>query len=299
MNYIIYLSYGQQSILNECLYSIMSIIKVAKDDLQRLKIIVYTDNAQAFQILPSTLVQIIPIDYETIVKYQGAFNFVFRSKIEMLIDASQRFDGKILYCDSDIYFQQSPLPLFEHLDANSFLMSKYEADIGNKKNKINKKILKFILRNKRFLNEYNLFLDRNTQMWNAGVIGFHTANAPVLNLVLKFTDIVCSRFTSHIIEQLAFSYYFSKSNKLQATENITFHYWNFKEYRQVLLAFFEYHHSQSSSLAKILSCIDFIRPDELIKPKLAYQSLAFWPKAFRKLVTRKNHRWQMPSYRLE
>ena len=52
MNYVVYQSYGSTDILNECCYSILSLLKHGFDSNQN-KIVIYTDHKDYFSFLPA------------------------------------------------------------------------------------------------------------------------------------------------------------------------------------------------------------------------------------------------------
>ncbi|MFN8438539.1 MAG: hypothetical protein U0V72_13005 [Cytophagales bacterium] len=241
MNQLVYLSYGKTEILYECLYSILSLLKHEPDFYKNNKLVVYTDSPEVFNMIPEYQIEIRQVNDAIIKKYKGLFNFVFRPKIMMLIDATKGFEGKTLYCDSDIYFKSAPSTLFSKINTETCLMTNYEEIIGSNKHSISRRYLSFMKKESSFLKQHQIDLKKDTHMWNAGVLGIDSSNVSIIQEVLNFTDTVCSKFYSHITEQLAFSYCLSKYTKIATTEDITFHYWNFKEYRMVLKDFFEYH----------------------------------------------------------
>jgi hypothetical protein len=298
MNQLVYLSYGKTEILYECLYSILSLLKFEPDFYLTHKLVVYTDKPMIFSLIPENKIEIRLLSDEIIKANKGPYDFVFRPKIEMLLDAHKNFEGKTLYCDSDIYFLSSPIVLFDRISQDSYLMTNYEEVIGTNKHSISRRYLAFMKREADFLKKSGINLKKNTHMWNAGVLGIDSKNAHIIKDVLHFTDTICSKFYSHITEQLAFSFCFSNDKKITVSEDITFHYWNFKEFRTVLVEFFHYHQNKRSTLETIIHNIDNIRPDELIKPKRAYEKLPFFSKALRKLKG-KNNLWKMPKYNLE
>jgi hypothetical protein len=91
------------------------------------------------------------------------------------------------------------------------------------------------------------------------------------------------------MEQLAFSYMLSQGNLLESQE-IVFHYWNFKEFREILQQFFDFyaHHSLEELAEKSYQII----PKELSKDKEMYYQLSFWGKLRRKI---KGSKWVIPQ----
>jgi hypothetical protein len=80
-------------------------------------------------------------------------------------------------------------------------------------------------------------------MWNAGVLGFSTDHAYLLEDVLAFTDFVYPRFPKHVVEQFAFSLYFQNTSQIHTAHTHIYHYWNLKELRPILLSFFRFFHT--------------------------------------------------------
>ncbi len=72
-----------------------------------------------------------------------------------------------------------------------------------------------------------------------------------------------------------------------------FHYWNFKEFRMVLNAFFKQY--QGLSTEALIDRIENINPRRLIKPKLQYEQTRGLRRVYKKIIKGK---WQMPAYDL-
>ncbi len=293
MNYLIYQSYGSKDILNECCYSILSLLKHGVNE-NEMRIVIYTDQPEYFSFLPAKYIDFVPMSAETIADYKGSYSFVHRLKIKILLDSVERFKGSILYVDSDIYFLKSIEKLFISITAHNFLMCNNEGPIDLKGNRIFEKFSGFIKHNILYLQENNIPIPYNMTMWNAGVIGLLSDHKEILEKVLYTNDVIFEKFHSHVVEQLSFSYQLQQHGTLKESTEYVYHYWNFKEFRTVLAEFFQYHLSRSS-VHEMVQDIDAIRPDMLIKPKLEYESLPFITKNIRKLAGKKN-RWKLPAY---
>lgn len=293
MNYLVYQSYGSTDILNECSYSILSLLKQGLD-LEKIQIVIYTDKKEYFSFLPSNLITFVEMSEETIADYKGPYAFVHRLKIKILQDCITRFEGKILYADSDIYFLHSIEALFDKIDASNFLMCNNEGPIDIAGNRVFEKFSAFIKENTSYLNENNIPIPANVTMWNAGIIGFVSPNKELIDKVLYTNDVIFEKFRSHVVEQLSFCYQLQMHGTVHKSTDYVFHYWNLKEFRTVLAEFFN-HHLPTSTLKEMIQDVDSIRPDVLIQPKLEYESLSFIKKNLRKLKGKKN-RWAFPSY---
>jgi len=293
MNYLVYQSYGSTDILNECSYSILSLLKQGLDP-EKIQIVIYTDNKEYFSFLPSSHISFVEMNAETVKEYKGPYAFVHRLKIKIIQDCITRFEGKILYADSDIYFLKPIEPLFDQIDTSNFLMCNNEGPIDLPGNRVFEKFSKFIRQNSSYLKEHNIPIPANVIMWNAGIIGFVSPNKELMDKVLYTNDTIFEKFKSHVVEQLSFCYQLQMHGNVHKSTDFVFHYWNLKEFRTVLAEFFQ-HHLPSGSLDEMIQDIDSIRPDILIQPKLEYESLSFIMKNLRKLKGKKN-RWKFPSY---
>lgn len=297
MNYLVYQSYGHIDILNECLYSILSLLKHYPGDMN-FQILIYTDQPEFFSVLPEDKAKCVPLDKDTIDLYKGPHKFVHRVKIETLLHCSFQFNGKIIYADSDIYFLKPIDELFEKISEESFVMCNKEGEINKGSNLVFKKFAAFVAKNKVYLKLHRINLPENAVMWNAGVLGFPSSRIDILKEVLRINDLIYNNFASHVVEQMSFSFCLSEEGKLHESTDTLFHYWNFKEFRKVLSEFFDHHQNNNSPLEKMIEGVDSVRPDVLIVPKLEYQNLPLIPKALRKLRGTKN-RWKLPEYKIK
>jgi hypothetical protein len=292
MNYLVYQSYGSTDILNECCYSILSLLKHGFNP-EKIRIVIYTDRKEYFSFLPSHIL-FVEMNAATIEDYKGPHAFVHRLKIKVLQDSTERFEGKILYADSDIYFLKSIDSLFDQISTSDFLMCNNEGRVNVVKNKVFKKFQNFLATHASYLKENYVPIPESVIMWNAGIIGFQSPNKELLDKVLYTNDIIFEKFTSHVVEQLSFSYQLQQHGTVHKSTDYVFHYWNLKEFRTVLAEFFAYHLPEHT-VTEMIQDVDSIRPDILIQPKLEYESLAFIKKNLRKLRGKEN-RWKFPAY---
>lgn len=95
-------------------------------------------------------------------------------------------------------------------------------------------------------------IDLDVFMWNAGVIGFLPIHVPVLEKVVQFVDEIYPKYSKHIIEQFAVSYFFQKQYTIQPCDAYITHYWNQKpEYTQAIQKFLAEHPSLDNTLVSI------------------------------------------------
>lgn len=290
MKYLLFQAYGHRDVKNECLYALFSFTRFTAD----VQIVIYTDEEGYFrERQPENLA----IEYrnmtpESITEWRGPQNFTHRLKIMMLLDflKSCNPNDLILYTDTDVTFLQPTDVLFEEISNGKVLMHTNEGNIfaQRKGSRIFKLVYGFAGSGKA----YSHLILPGQDMWNAGVLGFRASDVSLIEKVLEITDGMHKVFPTHVTEQLAFSLVFSNLEKrpLMAAKAAVFHYWNFKEFRPVLLHFF----AKYLTASDLQSRFENINPLELEKPKRAYEVLSFWPKTLKKF----SGRWKMPEFQL-
>ncbi len=294
--YIVYQAYGSENILNEALYSMLSFYKVHGLDYRDIGIVVYTDTPQHFEsVLGKERVLCKPLDESLVKQWRGSIDFVHRVKIETLLHFTATLqDDQVLYLDSDIVFMSPVKELMNKINQGIFVMHEFEGKLNTSKFPLILKMGKFIKGHHQELRTKGFDVPIDAGVWNAGVIGFNSSKQFVLNKVLCFTDVFYTLYPKHIAEQFGFSLYLSKEGTVFDSSTYLFHYWSFKEFRIILLDFFQYHRAQQSTLSKIIQEIDYISPVKMGAPKRAYDKMHWLPKAFYKL---KKNRWKMPEYK--
>jgi hypothetical protein len=287
-NYIVYQAYGSIDILNELIYSIASFYNQSNN--LPVNIVVYTDNVKYLsKYLPSSIIYE-ELSTSKIKEWRGEIDFVHRVKVEMLLDFCRKYSGNVLYLDTDTIFTKSPDNLFRAISNDILVMHTSEGKMSITKNRLFEKITDF-LKNKLFdLNGNSITISSEQEMWNAGVLGFTTEKNHLLYDVLALTDILHKQYKKHIMEQLSFSYIFLKNGLLTAAENQVFHYWNFKEFRQLLKEYL----LEQDTFEKILATSHTINPAQLILPKIRFEKQAHLLQQFKKHVLKQ--KWYMPNY---
>jgi hypothetical protein len=295
MNYIVYQAYGNRDILNETIYSILSILKFHQKDPD-IRFIIYTDNKNYFM---QYLGEDIRFEYESLnnemlKEWKGEIGFVHRVKICMLLDFYKKHKSPFLYLDSDTYITSSLAETFSDLKKGSLFMHTNEGVIDTSKNILIRKIRKFIRKNVFILpNGDKISIPLTYCMWNAGALGICGDIETLINKTLVLTDVIYKMYQKHIMEQLAFSFTIQERKEPRPLDSIIFHYWNFKEFRGVLNNFFKVHERKKPD--QLIGLIHQVDPRMLIKPKMEFQAL---PSIIRKIRKLFGATWQMPEYDL-
>jgi len=289
-NYILYMVYGSIDVFHECKFSLLRLLSVyEKSKISPPEIIIYTDKPDQFSSFGDRLVlHIREIRPSQIRQWRGEIDFIFRPKIEMLLDCVSHYTGKLLYTDSDTYCLQPLEPLFDLLSDSSVILHKCEGSIGNPYNLHIKKWKGFLRRQTKS----GLSAALKMSMWNAGTIGFTPVQAPLLQEVLSTTDEVHRKFPKHTVEQFAFCYTFQKHHlQLEEAEPFLFHYWNLKEFRVMLKHFFQKY--EGAPLSVLMEKSALILPENIVPDKVAYGQI---PSLNRRIKRWLKKDWKIDPY---
>ena len=282
--------YGSIDVFHECKFSLLRLLAVyEKSVISPPEIIIYTDKPDQFSSFGDKLVlHIREIRPSQIRQWRGDIDFIFRPKIEMLLDCVTHYTGKLLYTDSDTYCLQPLEPLFDLLSDSSVILHKYEGPIGNPSNLHTKKWKNFLQGQTRS----GLSTALKMNMWNAGTIGLMPAQARLLQEVLTTTDEVHRKFPKHTVEQFAFCYTFQKHHlHLEEAAPFLFHYWNLKEFRVVLQRFFQKY--EGLSLSGLMEKSVLILPENIVPDKVTYGKIPSLNRRIKRLLKKE---WKIDPY---
>jgi hypothetical protein len=264
--YLVFQAYGNEAILQECVFALLSFSKWhKKEDLDNVEIWVYTDKPEFFQQFKNCR---LPLNFRivdaTLIKqWRGAIDFVHRVKIEILRDFVKDHSGNILYLDSDITFLQPISEMVQRIEHGDLYMHVNEGIVAEESNPIFRKLNRFLKQNNS-----GAITPERVAMWNAGVLGFTNANS-LLEEVLQFTDTIYPKFPKHVVEQFAFSLFFQKQQNIHAASPYILHYWNLKELRPLLASFFS---SFSADWDELANYSQLIQIPVLMQEKISFLS---------------------------
>jgi len=293
-NAILYQAYGGKDFINECRYSLLKYLQVYNlEPPASTGIYIYTDTPHLFEDFRTFFhtLKFIPVTDEMIRQWKGEESFVHRFKIEMIRDFLQHFEGNLLYCDTDTY-SISPLEhLFDDIEAGHIYMHEYEGVIDGEKFPSFRKWEKFLSSTPIHYNEKLLVFHNGIQMFNAGVIGLHSSKKEVLTDVLSLTDSVYKEFPKHIAEQFAFSYCLQQLAKVQEAKTAISHYWNLKEFRQLLQTFFA--RNEGDNIPSQVNKLQQLDALSIMHQKIAFEQAPLLRRLVRKLA---GSGWHISQY---
>jgi hypothetical protein len=273
-SYIVFQAYGNVGILQECALAMLSLCRQhTREDLAGTEIWIYTDNPDFFVSFKGCWLNLKyrQLDSAKLAKWRGPIDFVHRVKIAMLQDFVKDKEGQVLYLDTDVYFLGPVTGVFQNIADGKRYMHTKEGPVHGSDNVVFRKLSQFIKSrgNELQTGSSPIPIPEDTTMWNAGVLGFLSKHGTLLNRVLEFTDSVYQEYSKHIVEQYAFSIYFSKDGTILPADTVIFHYWNLKELRAVLKSFFE--HFSYSSWDELVRYSKMIDPVALVQKKQSFR----------------------------
>lgn len=280
---LVYQAYGHEAILEECLWSLLSLSRWIQPE-EAPDVWIYTDQPEWFQAWPipfSVVYQ--KLDAEKIKAWRGPQNFVHRLKIELLADVLKQRPGPLLYLDTDTEFVQSPLPLLRSVAAGKRFMHVSEGKLSQPQQPVLNKLLSFFQKHPN-LPGCKLEVTGDTEMWNAGVLGFSEKEECPLHQALLLTDALYPLYPKHIVEQFSFSVVMQEKGVVHAAAPYLFHYWNFKEWRLWLASFFK--QFKGESWGNLLRLSQLLQAHVALQEKGGfYQRRSLWGKI-------KKEKWQ-------
>ena len=293
-NAILYQAYGGSDYVNECRYSLLKYLQVHNlTPPADTVLVIYTDTPDVFSDFAPFFhhLRTLPLTKEAAQRWRGPSNFVHRLKIEMLIDFLSRFEGNVLYCDTDTYLTAHIDPIIDDLEAGSFYMHQYEGTIDKSENPSFHKWERFLSTTPVSYNNQQVQFDKSLKMYNAGVVGLNSRHKELLQDVLALTDAVYAKFPKHIAEQFAFSYCLQKGGTIKTADHLVAHYWNLKEFRQLLKTFFTLNAEESiPNLIKKLHVMDAMA---IQHEKNAYEDLPFLQRLVKNI---RGKGWKIAQY---
>lgn len=141
--HLVYQAYGAEAILEECLWSLLSLSRCTRpEDVP--PVVIYTDKPDWFRAWSIPFpIRYEPLDVARIEAWRGPQQFVHRLKVEMLLDALLRFEAPLLYLDTDAEFVQSPRPLLEAIARGNHYMHVCEGALSQPGQPVRNKLLSF------------------------------------------------------------------------------------------------------------------------------------------------------------
>ena len=124
-------AYGQERILYESLFAMLSYYAIHKEKCKEVTFIIYTDKPTWYPAAINEFVSVtfILLNADKIKEWRGAQSFVHRLKIKLLEDVSLHYPGSFLYIDTDTVFKKHCEDLFTAIEEGALVMHTFEGII--------------------------------------------------------------------------------------------------------------------------------------------------------------------------
>ena len=230
---IVYLVFGNNLEHYQQIY--FSIFTAMARKKENDRIVVIAEDPSLFNFFEEN-VEIIEINKEIIKRWEGQYQFFWRVKIKALQLIAEKYPSEsVLYLDGDTFFYQDLDTVREGMNNGQNFMHLEEGKLSSLSSKTEKLMWKQMQGK-----EYNhIKIDKNSTMWNAGLIGISKHHLDSLQIVLDVNDAMCADdVTRRLIEQFAFSLGLSKNTELKSADHIVGHYWGNKKHWNTIITNF-------------------------------------------------------------
>ena len=225
MKTLVYLSYGQGGHVGETIFSILSALHRAGPGPRDFDIVVYTDDDRPFIGLP---VRFEPLSETRLRDWTGPHGYKHRRKIMTVMDALERYRGRVVFVDSDTWFKRSPSTLFGRIAPGRSCLHLLEGRLASVRDGHGYGELAAFLAGRELLgpDDRALEIPIDPPMWNSGIIGMDSSDARILPEVVGIIDQIWSRFQGvHTIEQFALGHVLERRTRIRTSDDVVFHYW--------------------------------------------------------------------------
>ncbi len=217
------------------------------------RIIVVAEDPSLFHSFQDEI-EVIPISRELIKEWEGKYQFFWRVKIKALQLVAEKYPSdSILYLDGDTFFYDRMDALREGMKNGQNYMHVEEGKLSELSSKT-ERLMWSQMKEKTY---FNVKIDENSTMWNAGLIGISPKHFDCLGLTLGINDAMCAdNVPRRLIEQFAFSLGLNEFSALKPADHIIGHYWGNKaEWNQIISHFLKEIFMKDYSLDKIIERI--------------------------------------------
>lgn len=190
------------------------------------KFVIYTDHPEFYKWVNS-FVEIRAIQKSQIQEWIGEYGYFYRVKLKVLLDASERYDGHLVYLDSDTIVTKDLNEMSLKLNEGFSLMHLKENILSQDKAS-DKKAMWNKIKGQSYA---QIVIDNTTAMWNSGVIALpQESKLELLSKSLIINDQLCVEgIECRVKEQFAIGIVLENTKKLIEARKWIIHYWGNKE----------------------------------------------------------------------
>lgn len=216
-------AYGLEEIRVQALYAAWSALAHAGE--LPVFVHVYTDDPAPFAPLAGAI-ETRTLTPDEIRAWRGPEDFTHRLKAAMIGEMVERFpDEKLLYLDADVFFTGPVASVFERIGEATSVMHELEYNVATRPSAQMRKFRKHLSR----LSFRGKPIDLTRDMWNAGAVGIHPRNFPIVRDWIAFIDALYPGYPRGLVEQYGIALHLQQVSKVVPCHDLVFHYWAQKD----------------------------------------------------------------------
>lgn len=147
-------------------------------------------------------------------------SYSYRAKILALMKAIDHYQAPVVLVDTDTYFLESPVRLFERVSPQGSVMHNFEYEICNKSY-----WQPVVQQLGAGIEIAGVSVSPRSPMFNSGVIGVDVANRSLLDKALAVMDKMYALSPIFNVEQFALGVALHQYTKLSTSADLVWHYW--------------------------------------------------------------------------
>jgi hypothetical protein len=237
---IVFLSYGNEPEYLRAIFCILSLTSWVSPDelnynLNRIRIIIYTDNFEYFQKrIPELQIQYVQLTPPILKEMVADTGFFHRIKVCVIAQTFNDYPGDdLLFIDTDTFFYNKPEKLLKGFNIGNSFMHMREYPIENgvdifsafQQEEYPRAFINYINHEQFNINNQLEKFNAKDYCWNSGVLGLDSEFSNLMPDVLSLTDKFYANSKWFISEQLAFALILQRRGNIEATDELIFHYW--------------------------------------------------------------------------
>jgi hypothetical protein len=278
-NFILYIAHTDLGYINECRFSLLKFLSVYNlKPPADTAVVIYTDHPALFEnFIPFFYrFEIEEVTGERIKEWKGEKGYIHRAKLKMTQDFFSKYTGNLLFFDTDTYITSPIQDIWKDIEAGGLYMHQCEGVIDQKQNPEFKKWDTFLQKAEVWFGGKKFMYSPQFQIWNSGVLGLHSSYAQLMEDIILLTDSIYQQFPKHITDQVAWSYCLQSAGTIKSAQKQVKHYWNLKEFRNLLHLFFK--KNEEESIPNQVKAAYHIDAAAIQQQKEVYKKLPFYKK---------------------
>ncbi|AZP70368.1 hypothetical protein EJJ20_08685 [Pseudomonas poae] len=217
---LVYLVFGAETYHQEAVFSIASALAhLGGTQNLPLDIQVFSDNPEPYRDLP---VQVHTLDEATRKRWSEPHGYHFRTKhvlLRQVLETSER----ALLIDTDTFFHDSPMALFERVSPGTVLCNAFHAKYGDNRESVLYSALAKVLADKGLA-------DDNMSLLNSGVMGLAREDAHLLDHSIQLMDdLYLLAGGAYTLEEFCLSVAAYRTVNVRQCPDLIHHYWSRKQ----------------------------------------------------------------------